>query len=122
MTPREEAVHLLFAGRSIRHGGLVLYDRSTALEFVEACRRTGMALAGIEGFELVGEHRVMPRMDLILDLSSLWRSHESNVVEATAEEARRFLLAMPGDSVLVARSGEAVVWDFSVGDVETQDQ
>lgn len=117
MSAREQALRSRFAPRATQHGGLVLYEPAIASEFIEACRQTRIAISGIEGFELVGGQRVMPRMDLILDLSSLFQNHESELVDVAAAEARSFLAACLGTAVATIPDGR-IVWDFTVRDLE----
>jgi hypothetical protein len=111
----------MFEHQAMRHGGLVLYEPAIALEFIEACRQTRIAISGIEGFELVGGERVMPRMDLILDLSSLFQNHESDLVEVAAVEARSFLAACLGSAAATIPDGR-IMWDFTVRDLEEPDK
>jgi hypothetical protein len=78
---------------------MTLLTTDEALTEVDRLEAAGIAVLGAEGFTVHASGEREPRMDLILDLSSI-----ANDVSQCAEEARAFLQE---------HRGSQVTWDLS---------
>ena len=92
-----EEVHLFesFAGKSLRRGNEFYFDRSTALEFIQACEDAAIAVIGVECFWLTPQATV-PEPTLIADYSS--NSELTDAVsfrERNNRQARHFVRTAP---------------------------
>nr|WP_295876244.1 hypothetical protein [uncultured Chitinophaga sp.] len=61
----------IFIEKAVERGGIFLYSRGIALEFVKTCRSENIQLLGIDGFLLDG-NRIQPSMADSIDFSSLF--------------------------------------------------
>jgi hypothetical protein len=71
-------VEKLFLNKAIQRGGVLLFSKKDALEFVAECRRQNVQVLGIDGFYLT-EKSTQPSMDNSIDYSSNFLSKEWNV-------------------------------------------
>lgn len=85
-------VEQIFIEKVLERGGLFLYSRETALEFVKACRKENIDLLGIDGFSLI-DNSIQPSMADSIDFSSLFL--EGNVYRKAID----FLEIRPSDMV-----------------------
>lgn len=77
-----------FVVRALKQGGLFLFSKEDALEFVKECRKEKIHLLGIDGF-LITNKSTQPAMNYSIDFSS--SLFEGNVFN----EAIDFLEASP---------------------------
>lgn len=59
----------IFSERALKRGGLYLYSRSDAMEYILACQVEKIHLLGIDGFRLTGD-TTEPSMNNSVDFSS----------------------------------------------------
>lgn len=71
--------------------GTYLFPPVAALEFVNACRSSGVRLLGFDGFRLLGDEWIQPMLENSLDLSN--QSHAGLTEVAKYDLAEGFLLA-----------------------------
>ncbi len=77
-------VEKLFLSKAINRGGIYLYSKGDALEFVEECKNQDMPVLGIDSFYLT-DSTIRPSMANSVDFST--RSFEKGIFD----EAIRFL-------------------------------
>lgn len=59
-----------------------------ALKFIEECNRMNLLILGVEGFELLENKGIMPRMDMIIDFSEVY----NNFLEKNWKSLREFCI------------------------------
>ena|SRR5688572_30544903 len=80
-------VELQFLNRAnVRPGGWMVFSKSDAIEFIEACKKEQIPIIGIDGF-YVGEDFIQPSMANSIDYTT-----GNNEYENKHEEAINFLL------------------------------
>lgn len=77
-------VEKMFLSKAINRGGIYLYSKGNALQFVEECKRQDMAVLGIDSFYLT-DSTIQPSLDNSIDFST--RSFEKRIFD----EAIQFL-------------------------------
>jgi hypothetical protein len=61
-------VELQFAYKAFKRGGIRMYSKQDAIQFVEECRQHGIPILGIDGF-YIDQKTTQPSMDNSIDLS-----------------------------------------------------
>ena len=64
------------------------------------CAKYGIAVLGVEGFRLDGDHRI-PDLDVIADFSELMKVSGTSFTYRSIAALREFLLLMPQDDVML---------------------
>ena len=62
-------IEQLFMVKALERGGLFLYSKENALEFVKECEKEKIQLLGIDGF-FITDKSTQPSMDYSIDFSS----------------------------------------------------
>ena len=62
-------VEVLFAERAINRGGILLFSRKDALNFIEHCKSFGISILGIDGF-FISESFTQPSLENSIDYSA----------------------------------------------------
>ena len=82
-------VELKFKDKEIKRGGISFYSKSTALSFIEECKKMQLQILGIDGFFFC-ENATQPSMENSIDFTS--KQFQGVVFPGGLfEEARRFL-------------------------------
>lgn len=61
-------VEIIFKGRAINKGGLMLFSKSDAMDFVKQCQKAQIKILGIDSFSLIGE-KIQPSLANSVDYS-----------------------------------------------------
>jgi hypothetical protein len=62
-------VELQFRDKALIKGGLMLFSKDDAVQFVKECRNGNLRILGVDGFKIIGE-KIQPSLDNSIDLSS----------------------------------------------------
>jgi hypothetical protein len=70
-----------FSGQAVvRPGGLTVYPKLVAMDFINACKEAKVSLLGIDAFYLDGEY-IRPSMEDSIDFSSPYTKRERDIYE-----------------------------------------
>ena len=61
-------VEILFLDRAINRGGILLFSKKDALDFIEQCKYLEIVILGIDGF-FISEFRTQPSLEDSIDYS-----------------------------------------------------
>lgn len=61
-------IERLFSSKSIERGGLFLYKKSDAIQFVEECQKRKIIILGIDSFKLL-QNNIQPLLEESIDIS-----------------------------------------------------
>lgn len=62
-------VEFLFSDRAINRGGILLFSKKDALDFIEQCKKLEVVILGIDGF-FISESYTQPSLEDSIDYSS----------------------------------------------------
>jgi hypothetical protein len=60
---------LLFKDKAIIKGGLMLFTKADAVQFLKECQKQNIKILGIDSFKIIGE-QIQPSMDNSIDFST----------------------------------------------------
>lgn len=89
----KDLIYKQFSNLGINQGGDLYLDQPHSLQFIETCRRNGLAVIGIEAFTN-REGSLTPQMDRIADFSTLKAESWDQFCEKCYEASLSFLQKM----------------------------
>ena len=81
-------------------GAAALFNLPDAASLMDYCADHGLAVLGVEGFRIEGNHRV-PELDAIADFSELMNVWNTSFPERSIFAMREFFKLMPQDGVML---------------------
>ena len=81
-------------------GKVALFSVPDSALLMDWCAKYGIAVLGVEGFRLDGDHRI-PDLDVIADFSELMKVSGTSFTYRSIAALREFLLLMPQDDVML---------------------
>jgi hypothetical protein len=81
-------------------GEAALFSLPDAALLMDYCADRGLAVLGVEGFRLEGDHRI-PGLDAIADFSELMNVWNTSFPERSIFAMREFFKLMPQDRVML---------------------
>jgi hypothetical protein len=61
-------VEKVFKSKAVIKGGIMLFPKDVAIQFIENCRTEGISILGIDGFYVTGD-KIQPSQDDSIDFS-----------------------------------------------------
>ncbi|MCE1190633.1 MAG: hypothetical protein LWW96_00620 [Acidovorax sp.] len=81
-------------------GEVALFSLSDAALLLDYCSDNGLAVLGVEGFRIEGNHRI-PDVDAIADFSGLMKVSSTSFAERSIAAMREFLKMLPQDGEML---------------------
>lgn len=82
-------VELLFKDRALIKGGLMLFSKNDAVQFIRECHKQKIKILGIDSFRLIGD-KIQPSLENSIDFSvtNETTNYEKaeNFIDATSDE------------------------------------
>ncbi|MEZ4912398.1 MAG: hypothetical protein R2774_16230 [Saprospiraceae bacterium] len=66
-------VEILFSGRALNRGGVLLFSKKDALDFIKQCKNCDITILGIDGF-FISEMATQPSLEDSIDYSTTFPS------------------------------------------------
>jgi hypothetical protein len=73
-------VELIFKDKAIIRGGLMLFTKNDALQFLKECQKQNLKILGIDSFILLGE-KIQPSMENSIDFSKTYKTDNFETAE-----------------------------------------
>lgn len=99
-TITEAALSDRYSSRGLQQGGEPYLDPDVAAEFIHSCDRAGMAVAGVETFDLVGASP-RSRIDLVFDCSEAEANDRDELRKTCNTSALEFVRRLRSMDVVV---------------------
>jgi hypothetical protein len=82
----QQKIFDLYSPYGIVQGGELYLPLTQALNFLESCQRSNLAVIGIEGFIWQNHQEIIPQLDAIADFSSVaspdWKTYQATCNQA----------------------------------------